>query len=853
MNDTEAHSPALGVAAATSSPARAASSGEPAEIGRVGEGQSRRLSVGPKSIAAAIALLSVLLPVGWSGLWAPHELTMADFSRRIAVGLHGAEALGVPGADNSVPTLTELGKGQLPFSSVAIGFQLFGLSDWAGRLPLALWALAGIAATFVLVSRLYDRVAAAYSAIALATAPLYFLHARTMLGDGVTLAAAALATTGLALSVFRAGGRPAERVGFALLGLVGLLAGFGARGALLGVAVPALGVGLAWLLWRVSGNAVTAPGNDVAGGVSLGLGLLALGAGVWVLYGKSPDLYLEVLGATLKEAPKLPTHDAVLHQLGFGFFPWSAFAPFALGVAFAPDPDSERPSALRACLISVVVVALALHGLMAPYVGVLPFVGTFALAALVGVAFRDSESPERRTRLLALSAAALLIVLLTDLRATPEQALRAFALSDPAFPDSFTRAARAWMKYGTLACLAVMLVALGDLPSAPEQIGSPGSDARRWLDWLRNAGSGKLRWVLAAFTLAFGVLALGARLAEHGVALPLGPWLEPRREWLTASFLLVPMVVLGPVLALLVRDAVGAFLRWLPMPRARLGCAAFAAFALVLSLGYYPALAAQLSPRNVFEAFRHRAKPGEPLAVLGQAATVAPYYARAEVHTPKNTREGLDFLLGAPNERRWLVFGAKELGTLNQLYRQRIKPPENLPVVDAISSEVLLASNQLLPGEANANPLSVWVTSQRPSPQHALDVDLNGQLRCLGWALTERDGTPVSEASTGQPYDFRIYYEVTAAVSGNWKTFIHIDANRRRFNGDHDTLQGKYPFRLWAKGDFVMDVHPVEFEPQFAGATYEVYFGLFSGDKRMAVKHGKHTDNRIAGGPLFIR
>ena len=112
MNDTEAHSPALGVAA-TSSTARSTSSGDAAEVGRVGERQSRRLSVGPKSIAAAIALLSVLLPVGWSGLWAPHELTMADFSRRIAVGLHGAEALAVPGADNSVPTLTELGKGQL--------------------------------------------------------------------------------------------------------------------------------------------------------------------------------------------------------------------------------------------------------------------------------------------------------------------------------------------------------------------------------------------------------------------------------------------------------------------------------------------------------------------------------------------------------------------------------------------------------------------------------------------------------------------------------------------------------------------------------------------------------------------
>lgn len=848
MNDTEAHSPALGVATAPST------DGEAVAARAAGERRSRWLSVGPTSVAALIALLSILLPVGWSGLWAPHELEVADFSRRIGVALHGADALSVPGGNNSVPTLTELGKGQLPFSSIALGFQLFGLADWAGRLPLALWALAGIAATFALVSRLYDRVAAAYAAAALATVPLYFLHARTMLGDGVTLAAAALATSGLGLSVFRVESRIVARIGWGLLGLVGLLAGFGARGVLIGVSVPALGVGLAWLLWRLSGRALPARTNEVAGAASLGIGLVALSVGVWVLLGRSPDLYLELLGASSRQPATLPTHDAVLHQLGFGLFPWSAFAPFAVAVALAPDgAEGERPSALRACLLSVVVVALALHGISAPYVGVLPFAGTFALAALVGVAFRDAENPARRTRLLALSAAAIFIVLLTDLRAMPEQSLRAFALTDASFPESFIRPARGWIKYGTLACVALMLLALGDLPSDRERLGRPGSDSRRWLDGLRAAWGGRLRWLLGVLTLSSGALALGARLAQRGVVMPSSRWLEARVDLLSGVFLAVPALVFGPPLALLLRDALGAFLRWLPMPRARLGWLAFAGFALTLSLGYYPALAAQLSPRTVFESFRHQAKPGEPLAVLGQAASVAPYYSRAAVHTPKNAREGLSFLLEAPAERRWLVFGSKELGTLNQLYRQRVTPARNLPVLDALSSEVLLASNQLLPGEVNANPLSTWITNQRPAPQHPLDVDLNGQLRCIGWALTERDGTPVREASTGEPYDFRIYYEVLAPVTGAWKTFIHIDMGRRRFNGDHDTLEGKYPFRLWTKGDFVMDVHPVEFEPHFAGSTYQVYFGLFSGKKRMPVKRGEHSDNRIAGGPLFIR
>jgi hypothetical protein len=848
LNESEAHSPALGVAGSPSTPA-----GEEPVAQVASERRTRRLGLGPAGAALALTLLSLLLPVGWSGLWAPHELEVADFSRRIAVALHGAEALAVPGANNSVPTLAELGKGQLPFSSVAIGFQLFGLSDWAGRLPLAIWALAGIAATYLLVSRLADRVAAAYAAIALATVPIYFLQARTMLGDGVTLAAVALASAGLGLGVFRRPeGGAAGRWGWALLGLVGLLAGFAARGVLLGVAVPALSVGLAWAIWRLGGNVLPARQNDVAGGMSLGLGVLALGGGIWVLLGKSPELYLEVLGASLEEASKLPTHDAVLHQLGFGLFPWSAFAPFALAAALGRDSDGERRSALPLCLISVVAVAIAVHGLSAPFIGVLPFVGTFAIAGLIGLAFRDAERPEQQSRLLALSAAALLVVFLVDLRSAPEQSLRAFALADATFPESFTHPARQWMEYGTLACLGLMLLGLGDLPRDRERLGSPGEGSRRWLERLRSSHGGKLRWALGALTLLLAVLAAGAQLAARGVNLPLAAFLAARAELATLAFLAVPVLVFGPSVALLARDGLAAFLRWLPFPRTRLGLAAFAMFGLVLSLGYYPALAAQLSPRNVFESFRNQAKPGEPLAVLGQAANVAPYYAGTAVQTPKSARAGLDFLLEAPGERRWLVLGSKDLGALNQLYRQRITPAQNLPILDAMSSEVLLASNQLLPGEVNENPLSTWITEQRPTPARPLDVDLNGQLRCIGWSLTDRDGVVINEARTGQPYDFRIYYEVLAPVTGNWRTFIHVDAPRRRFNGDHETLEGKYPFRFWQTGDFVMDVHPIEFEPHFAGATYEVYFGLFSGDKRLAVRHGKHSDNRIMGGPLVI-
>lgn len=824
------------------------------EAARAGARERQTRELGPAGAALLVGALSLLLPVGWCGLWAPYELEMADFSRRIAVALHGAESLVVTGVNNDVPTLAELGKGQLPFTSVALGFQLFGLSDWAGRLPLALWAALGLGATYLLVSRLMDRVAAAYSTLALATMPLYFLQARTMLGDGVTLAVVAIAASALGISTFHAFEGRGSRWACAAIALLGLLAGFGARGALLGVACPALGVGLAWCIWRLSGQPSLGRWSDASGIVSSCIGIAALGAGVWALASASPAAYLEVLGAKLAPPSKLPTHDAVLHQLGFGLFPWSAVAPFALAIALRRPAEASREGALRVCLVCVFLVAVAVHGVSAPFVGTMPFVGTFAVAALIGVAFRDMEGPAQNTRLLALATVALLIVFLSDLRTTPAQALRPFSVADAAFPESFTAEAKRWLEYGSVICAGVLLLTLGELPKLRGcRLDELKLDYLRWLSTLRAVLRGPWLWAAGAVALLLGVAGVLRRLEARGVDIP---WFAIREPWgdiLSVAALAGPVLVVTPLGFLFLRDCVGAFLSWLPVPPARLALLGTTAFGLALSLGYYPALAAHLSPRDVFESFREQAKPGDALAVLGPAARVAPYYAGGEVHTPPSARAGLDWLLDSKDQRRWLVLSSRDLGQLNQLYRERVTPQRNLPILDAISSEVLLASNQLLEGEADENPLSVWITTERPAPAHPLDVDLNGQLRCLGWAITDRSGEPVTEVKTGEPYDFRIYWQVVAPVTGTWKTFIHIDGNRRRYNGDHDTLQGKYPLRYWQKGDFVTDVHPFELEPHFSGSTYQVYFGLFSGDKRLAVRSGSHHENRIMGGSLVVR
>src|SRR5688500_13283393 len=128
------------------------------------------------------------------------------------------------GEINTLPSRGELDRGELPFTSMALELRVFGLEAWAGRLPLFVWALAGLGATYLLVARLSDRTAAALSVLVLGTMPLFFLNARTMLGDSVAFAASAIAVAGLALALYDRGSARL-RGAFGALGLLGLVSG----------------------------------------------------------------------------------------------------------------------------------------------------------------------------------------------------------------------------------------------------------------------------------------------------------------------------------------------------------------------------------------------------------------------------------------------------------------------------------------------------------------------------------------------------------------------------------------------------------------------------------------------------
>jgi hypothetical protein len=802
-----------------------------------------------------VAVFGLIRGITAGALWEPHELSVAELSRRIALNLLGAADLAVPGADNSLPIRADLGRGELPFTSAALGFRLFGLSEWAGRLPLLVWALFGLAALYAALCQLWDRRAALYGVVILATTPLYFLQARTLLGDAVTLATFAIAWSGLATAALAPALARPGRLGFAALGALGLYAGFWCRGPILSVAVPALAVGLAARFEPAPSKLARALGL-----ASLALGVLAgvAGfAGLWLAEQRGD--YSVFVGSALAET-SAPSFDAALGDLAHAAFPWSALAPLSLALPWQrPEPATGRAAAVSAVL--ALGLGLAAVAWLEPSIGrvVLPAAACFAV--LLAGALRELETRARPLPLAAMACAALAVMLGSDLYTYPEKVLAGFGLSGTSLPESLQPQSATLWRWGALALAAGICLCLleRDGPEPPPVW--QRAEYQRVLVTLQRTWDGNLVFailVLEAGLVGFLVLSAVSERLIHLEQLDSFGLLT--RKLVAASAVLVPVAALLPWAAMLARDVArvvfgrpwpGRLAALSPTRSQGVLCVA-AAVALSGSLGFYPALSQQVSPKLVFERYRQLSRPGEPLGILGDASAAARYQAGASAQRLGSLEAAFDWLDagGDAAARRWLLVRSEELPRLNALFRER--HAQNLPVLDARSSELLLASNRRLAYELDANPLAGVVLDAPPVPQHPLRAVLGGKLEVLGWSVSAPTGEPVVRVSAGKPYRFVIYYRVLAPLTGSWQAFVHVDGLQRRFNADHALLQGKYPLSAWRAGDVLADATELLLEPNFSPGQYRVYFGLYSSARRLEVTQGPAADDRIAAGTLEI-
>lgn len=819
--------------------------------------------------STAAALVAIVLPLGRAGAWDPLELDAADLGRRIAVHALGSSELARAGDPPSLPTLSDLGSGELPFTAIASAFASFGVGDVTGRLPAASAGVCGVLALHALVARLVGARAALYACTVLVTMPLFAMHARSMAGESILLASFTLALAGFGLAAVESSGR---RFAAALtLGVLGLVGGFLSRGLLLGVATPLLSVGLAVL---VAGEHLTAHGGSNRrryGATLLGGGLLALGVYLAVALPKvGMDLPLPRLVGSSLDVPagRAASFDRVLRQLGHALFPWAALVPFALARMFSAVPRAI-PAAraagdgfLRILLLSATGVGLSAHALLVPWSGLVPFVAVAALAASVGVAFADLERGAPRSVTTALGAAVLGAVLYLDLARGPGRALAAFTIDEGALDRIADPGA--WLPAASALFVTGVALAFVDRRAARARVREQAL-ALRMRRYLRESALG-VRGAASALgdawhgNLLFAAVLAEAALVGLGAMLWLGRLLAwPSIQRLPASssaiglhaWWAVPAFALGGLLGLvLLRDGFRALAALAGVPRSRVAMAAAVLAAALWSLGHQTALAARLSPREAFAAYVREAKPGDELALLGLSPGAGAHHLGRALPDFRDASSAFRWFAATDSTRRFLVFKRKHLAELNSMHRGLFRA--QLPLLAEPSADALLACSDL-GSRPSQNPLDRFFRDERPALSRQLGAVLDDRLEILGWEVLDASGSSVERLSARRPYVMRVVYEVRAPMPAGYDAFFHIDGQDRRHNGDHPLLEGAYPTQLWQPGDVLVDDHPFELGANFGPGTYWLFLGLNAGTTRLPVTKGDHRDDRVVAGKIEVR
>ncbi|MCC7536639.1 MAG: glycosyltransferase family 39 protein [Deltaproteobacteria bacterium] len=820
-------------------------------------------------LGVAIGLVGIRLSA--YGIWDPWELNVADAARRT---LENPGARAVELDDPPSP---------LTIESVALGFRTFGIREWAGRLPMALWGIAAVLLAFVLVERLYDRRAALYAGMAAATTPLFLLSSRQMLGETPAMAATGLVLLGTLGAVWVPGSeertRTRDRILWSLAAIAGLAVGLFGGGALLSIVPPLVASGVGSVVGLRLARVAPPPGEartegppyreqrkpappptvdreqttrSLVAALVVGLGA-AVTIAVLVAVAISEADYSLLTGG-IPTGGNPPTWDKVIEQVAHAFVPWVAVLPLAVGRTFTAPPGTAEPeafgraAALRLTLGLTAAIGYAAHTAYASRYGESGFVPMVALAALAGVTLRDFEVEQRPWRTGALVALLALAVVIRDYSLYPKSPLDGLGVAGLTVPETFNPK-RAWQVL--LAIFAITLyfpLAQGAVTGRADDLFAELFRFERWIarKWRTSMIARAVFLFVGTVLLVLFVLGLGSALSLHEK--DVFPWSR------TTSLLRRVLMAVGLGAAIAIRLA---FLSYVLLERAFAMLKSFklvpALVAAVVVAGYtshvfVPKLSEHFSPREVYDTFNRLARAGEPLGEYRVGGRAAVYYARGQVRELREVNDFVEFLRS--DARRFVSFPADQLAELNRAYRARTQ--RHLFVVDARSARVLLASNSPIPGERNQNVLARFVRSRGPTPQHRVGAMFDGKIELVGYDLeTPQPGY----VGAGQEVTFTWHWRVVRPVPGGYQLFVHIDGHGQRLNGDHIPVDSAYPINLWAAGDYILDRQTLKVPTNYSSGSYTIFIGIFSGETRLRLEDGPHDggENRARVGELVVR
>ena len=320
-------------------------------------------------VAAVITLAAAIFfaHLGSFGLWEPDEARYAEIAREM---LHSGNAI--------VPHLNYVAYVEKPPMLIwlmTLSFQLFGVSEFAARLPIAISAIAGVVATYVFTLHAFGRRHAFLAGAILATIPLYAVMAQVITTDMLLTALVTIATFAFYLH-WKEGGRWCW-IAYLAMGLAVMTKGP------VGAAIPILTI-LIFLGWNRELSGAIRRFHAIAG-----LALTLLIAAPWfvaITIRESGFFDFYFVGEHLRRVFDADYSHAeafyfYLPVLAIGLLPWSLLVPF-LTWRSAP-----RNPARRFCVVAAGVTIVAFSCASAKLITyVLPAVPPLAVLIADGLA-----------------------------------------------------------------------------------------------------------------------------------------------------------------------------------------------------------------------------------------------------------------------------------------------------------------------------------------------------------------------------------------------------------------------------------------------------------------------------------
>ncbi len=108
-----------------------------------------------------------------------------------------------------------------------------------------------------------------------------------------------------------------------------------------------------------------------------------------------------------------------------------------------------------------------------------------------------------------------------------------------------------------------------------------------------------------------------------------------------------------------------------------------------------------------------------------------------------------------------------------------------------------------------------------PSPEVPLDVDLDGQVRLLGYTLACD-----SQALT---CNVQLHWQATAELGVDYTVFVHLVGEDGHVAGQHDGMPegGFFPTSAWEPGEIVIDEHRIDMAADTPPGDYQLLTGLY--------------------------